>query len=118
MGEHDDLCWQQPGTGCRAQSFASTSWLTSCSYDLALIGGALGHIRAEFHLSEVMVQVVVGAAKIGAVFGEHTLRCTSQQHACRRLLSPICRAYCTLPCRHLSWRGYDALLWAAEDHWH
>eukprot|EP00891_Asterochloris_glomerata_P006599 jgi/Astpho2/6599/fgenesh1_pm.00101_%23_4_t len=38
-------------------------------YDLALIGGALGHIRAEFHLSEVMVEMVVGAAKIGAVFG-------------------------------------------------
>ena len=78
--------------GTTQQYFASTSWLTSCSYDLALIGGALGHIRAEFHLSEVMVQVVVGSAKIGAVFGEHTLRCTARQHACRRLLSPFCRA--------------------------
>ncbi len=32
--------------------------------------------------------MVVGAAKIGAVFGERTLRCTTQQHACRRFLSP------------------------------
>ncbi len=41
----------------------------TCRYDLALISGALSEIRDHFGLSEVMEEVIVGAAKMGAFFG-------------------------------------------------
>lgn len=43
--------------------------LVACSYDLALISGALSEIRDHFNLSEALEEAIVGAAKIGAFFG-------------------------------------------------
>ncbi len=43
--------------------------LYTCSYDLALISGALSEIRDHFNLSEALEEAIVGAAKIGAFFG-------------------------------------------------
>ena len=40
-----------------------------CSYDLALISGALSEIRDHFNLSEALEEAIVGAAKVGAFFG-------------------------------------------------
>ena len=48
---------------------ALTEYPYPCRYDLALISGALSEIRDQFGLSEVMEEVIVGAAKIGAFFG-------------------------------------------------
>lgn len=40
-----------------------------CSYDLALISGALSELRDHFNLSEALEEAIVGAAKVGAFFG-------------------------------------------------
>ena len=47
----------------------SLNALVACSYDLALISGALSEIRDHFNLSEALEEAIVGAAKIGAFFG-------------------------------------------------
>ena len=38
-------------------------------YDLGLISGALSPIREELHASEVAAEIMVGAAKFGAIGG-------------------------------------------------
>lgn len=38
-------------------------------YDLGLISGALSPIKDELHTSEVAIEIMVGAAKFGAIFG-------------------------------------------------
>ena len=40
-----------------------------CRYDLGLISGALAPIRAELHPSDISAEIMVGAAKFGAIFG-------------------------------------------------
>jgi hypothetical protein len=40
-----------------------------CRWDLGCVGGALLDIRDDFGTSEVVLEAIVGAAKIGAVFG-------------------------------------------------
>lgn len=57
-----------------AYSLLSETSLQECvfacaRYDLGLISGALAPIRADLHPSDVATEVMVGAAKFGAIFG-------------------------------------------------
>lgn len=59
-------------TGSTQTSFFSQRFKTAhlvCRYDLGLISGALAPIKDELLLSDVAAEVMVGAAKFGAVFG-------------------------------------------------
>ena len=56
-------------------------------YDLGLIAGALLYMEPDLRLSEASEEVIVGMAKLGAVFGTFVGGAVMQEHGRRKAIA-------------------------------